>query len=148
MASSRNPFEEVEQFFERLSDQFESVAGDFQWEGPGGLTLDRGSIDVDLIERPEEFVVIAELPGFEKDDVQVYVADETCRIVASAERETEMEDEHYIRRERRRRSVSRSVTLPAGVEEGGTDARLEDGVLTVTLPKVEPSAEERRIEIG
>lgn len=148
MASSRNPFREIEQFFERLSEQFETVAGDFQWEGPGGLTLDTGSITVDLVERPEEFVVMAELPGFEKDDVQVYVTDDTCRIVAATETAAELEDEHYVRRERRRKSVSRSISLPAGVEEDGTDARLEDGVLTVTLPKVEPGAEERRIEIG
>jgi HSP20 family protein len=148
MASSRNPFREIEQFFDRLSDQFEGVTGDFQWEGPGGLTLDTGTITVDVVERAEEFVVMAELPGFETDDVQVYVTDDTCRIVGSAETTTEMEDEHYIRRERSRKSMSRSISLPAGVEEDATEARLEDGVLTVTLPKVEPGAEERRIEIS
>jgi HSP20 family protein len=148
MASSRNPFREIEQFFDRLSDQFEGVTGDFQWEGPGGLTLDTGSLTVDVVERPEEFVVMAELPGFGNDDVQVYVTDDTCRIVGSTETTTETGDEHYIRRERSRRSVNRSISLPAGVAEDATEAELEDGILTVTLPKVEPGAEERRIEIS
>lgn len=116
-----NPFDEIEDLLDRMSRGFET-------EGMGRST------PVDVADRGEEFVVTVDLPGFDKDDIEVTLADTTLRIAASRESSAE-EDGEFIRRERRRESTSRSVRLPETVDEDGIEASHTNGVLTVTLPK-------------
>lgn len=129
MPSRRNPFEEIEQMFDRLSRQFE--------EEPFGLMGMAGSIAVDVADHDDEFVVTADLPGFDKDDIDVSLADRTLQIEADHEEEETEESADYLRRERNRQSMSRSLTLPESVDQEGISASLNNGVLTVTLPKRE-----------
>ena len=119
-----NPFEEIERIFDRMSRELGA-------EGVVGA----GSVAVDVEDRDDEFVVTADVPGYDKEDIEVTLADRTLRISASHDEETTEEDATYVRRERHRRSVSRSVRLPAAVEEAGITATYRNGVLTVTLPK-------------
>jgi HSP20 family protein len=124
---ARNPFEEIERMFDRMSSQFEPFEGG---------ALQGGSVAVDVEDAGDEFVVTADLPGYDRDDIDVQLAGE--RLTLSAERAESSEDAgdgRYVRRERRQRSVSRSVRLPEPVDEGGTEATYRNGVLTVTLPK-------------
>jgi len=141
--SSRNPLEELERLFERMSRQFEEASQ--SWEGTTfGVGMETASLD--LVERDEEFVVTVDLPGFERDDVEIAVTDHTLRVEAEREVETEEGDERYIRRERRQASTRRSVQLPEEVDTDAVSARMRNGVLTVTLPKLE-TATARHIEI-
>ena len=117
--------------FEGIEDLLEIVTGGM---GPSG---DGNTLPVDVASTGEEFVVVADLPGYDREDVRVTLVDGTTLSIA-AERETEAvgEADRYVTRERQRRSVSRQVGLPVPVEEDGTSASLDDGVLTVTLPKL------------
>ena len=128
---TRNPFDEIERMFDRMSRQL----------GPIEDELLDGSVPVDVEDRGDSFVVTADLPGFDREDVDVQLAGETLTISGSHETDDEAagEDEtgRYVRRERRRRSVSRSVHLPEAVDQEGTEATYTNGVLTVTLPKQE-----------
>lgn len=145
MSTRSNPFEELERLFDRLSRQFE----DADWWGGGSpitWPAATSSLAVDLVERDDAFVVTVDLPGFDRDEVDVDVTDHTLRIVAEHEEETEASEETYLRRERRQASQRRSVRLPAEVDPDAVEARMRNGVLTVTLPKGEV-AEARRIEI-
>lgn len=149
--SSRNPFEEIERLFERLSRQFEDASRD--WESDGPLAEWRSGIEsmaVDLVERDGEFVATVDLPGFDREDVDVQVTDHTLRIEAEREEATEEdagdEEGRYLRHERRRESTHRSIRLPDAVDTEGVTARMNNGVLTVTLPKVEAETG-RSIEI-
>jgi HSP20 family protein len=149
--SSRNPFEEIERLFERLSRQFEDASRD--WESDGPLAEWRSGIEsmaVDLVERDGEFVATVDLPGFDREDVDVQVTDHTLRIEADREESTEEdaggEEGRYLRHERRRESTHRSIRLPDAVDTEGVTARMNNGVLTVTLPKVEAETG-RSIEI-
>jgi len=103
--------------------------------GSGGVETTAGPA-VDVVDTGEAFVVVADLPGYDREDIHVTLVDETTLSVA-AERETETVEEadRYVTRERQRHSVSRQVGLPAPVEEGETSASLDEGVLTVQLPK-------------
>jgi HSP20 family protein len=126
---ARNPFDEIERMFDRMSHQFETLDDD----------LFEGSVAVDIEDTGDAFVVTADLPGFDGDDIDVELSGETLTLSAahSESTETEDEDDHrYIRRERREQSVNRSIRLPAPVEEADTEASYNNGVLTVTLPKV------------
>jgi HSP20 family protein len=101
---------------------------------------------IDLVDRDGEFVVTVDLPGFERDDVDIRVTDHTLRIEAEHEAVRDEEGERFIRHERRHKSTDRSVRLPGEVDKQGVAARMRNGVLTITLPKTE-AEEARKIEI-
>jgi HSP20 family protein len=130
-----SPFEDLEELFDRMSREF-------------GADLPVASgIRVDVIDRGEEFEVVADMPGFENDDIDVTFANGTLLIHADATVEVDDEEGEYVRRERRERSVSRSVRIPDPVDEDGIAAGLSDGVLRVTLPKQSTGESGHRIEI-
>jgi HSP20 family protein len=137
--SRRNPFEDIEKMFERMNDQF----GQFnQMSVPATQSL-----SVDLADNDDSFEVTADLPGYDREDIDLSVANRTLRISAERDESTEEGDENYLRRERRRRSVSRSLSLPEDVEEDEASAAYTNGVLTVTLPKTTSNEDSRRIDI-
>lgn len=129
-----SPFDELERLLDKMNDARERASG--------GLA-------VDVEDEDDEFVVTADLPGFDKEDIDVEVHDRTLRIEARHEEETETEEDedNYVRRERSKRSLSRSVTLPEEVDEAGASASFENGVLTVTLPKAHTSEESTSVDI-
>jgi HSP20 family protein len=144
MARSTNPFSELEQFFERMSDQFERSADD--WEV--GWSLPSQSMAVDLADHDDEYVLEADLPGFEKDDIDVRITDHTLHVDAEREAATDTTSENYVRRERSHRTTSRSITLPGEVETDGVTATYDAGVLRVSIPKAEPLSESHRIDVN
>jgi HSP20 family protein len=143
MSTSGNPFDELERLFERMSRQFDEATGMWNAETPFGRME---SMSIDLVETDDEFVVTADLPGFERDDVDIQVTDHTLRIEAEHEEATEEHEADYLRRERRHESVHRSIRLPDEVDKEAVEARMKNGVLTVTLPRLE-AEEARSIEI-
>jgi HSP20 family protein len=137
-----NPFEEIERMFERMSEEFEGL------QPPGGLAT--GTVLVDVEDRGDSFVVTADLPGFDREDIDLQLREDTLELSASRETteetetgtETETGSGEFLRRERRRSDVRRSVYLPEPVVAEETTAIHENGVLTVTLPKVTPEEDE------
>lgn len=102
---------------------------------------------VDIREDDNNIYVDAELPGFRKDDVNITVDQGMLHI--SAERREESEKEQQGERhlqERRYRRFARSFTLPSSVDESKAEAKLEEGVLHLTLPKSE-EVKPRRISV-
>lgn len=120
-----DPFSEIERIFDRMSREF----------GGTSFAAAAGSLAVDVEDRDDEFVVTADVPGYEKDDVDVTLADRSLRIRAEREEAAEERDADYLRRERHATSAERSVRLPAPVDPDGISATYKNGVLTVTLPK-------------
>lgn len=108
--------------------------------------VEPGLLPIDVVERDDELVVLASLPGFRKDEIDVQVHNGMLTINAEHSEEQEEQGERYHRRERRFGAVSRMIPLPAEVREDQCQAELKDGVLTLTLPKT-PEARPRRIQI-
>lgn len=147
MSTRSNPFEELERLFERMSRQYDEASRRWGSDGPFGWgEAEFEPMAIDLVERDDEFVVTVDLPGFEKDDVDLRVTDHTLRIEAEREEATEEGDERYLRRERRHESATRSIRLPEEVDTESVTARMNDGVLTVTLRKLE-AEQARSIDI-
>ncbi len=92
---------------------------------------------VDVIDRPHEILVRAEIPGVEKDQLKVNAAPESVTLDATIRKEHEEKGESFIRRERRIGSFHRVIPLPAEVKPNEVKATYRDGVLEVTLPKTE-----------
>ena len=146
MSSRRNPFEELERMFERMSRQFEDAAS--EWGGGEWAPFGSGDdVAIDLVDEGDAFVVTVDVPGFERDEIDLRVADGTLWIDCERSESSEEDEESYLRRERTHRSVRRSVGLPAPVEADEVTAKLRNGILTVTVPKAEPEEGSQRIEI-
>lgn len=149
MSTRSNPLEELERFFERMSHQFDASPRMWDPSGPlGRWASEFGSAAVDLVDRGDEFVATVDMPGFGREEIEIKVMDRTLRIEAEREEvlDEEEEDGQYLRHERRQESVDRSIRLPDGVDAENVSARMKNGVLTITLPKLEMD-EAREIEI-
>lgn len=101
---------------------------------------------VDLHETPDCYVVTAELPGLQRDDLDIQMHDGRLTI-SGVRRERDAVCEQYHRVERGHGSFSRTFNLPIPVDVDGITADLRDGVLTVTCPKTAEAAA-RRITVG
>jgi len=101
---------------------------------------------VDVREDADHIYVEAELPGFKKDDVDITLENQTLTISAERKEETEKKGD-YLLNERRYQRFLRSFTLPPTVDEKKVDAKLNDGVLSITLNKREET-KPRKIQVG
>jgi HSP20 family protein len=102
---------------------------------------------MDLAETDDEFVLRADLPGLDKDDLEIEVKDRVLTI--SGEREAEHEDrsQGFHRVERSFGRFSRSLDLPEGIEAGAVTAEFDRGVLEVRIPKPE-DRQPTKVRIG
>ncbi len=124
--SRRDPFNNM------ISDIFDDVM-DF---------ADR-SFRADIKEKDDEYLIEAEMPGMNKEDIELEIDDNYLTITADHTEETEEKGENYIRRERRQGRYARSFYLD-NVKEDEIKAEYNDGILTVHLPKLEKSEVKRR----
>ena len=103
----------------------------------------------DVIDQGDSYLLQAELPGFDKSDINIDLKDNLLTISASHKEEKDDEDKNkYIRRERYYSSYSRSFRVN-DVEPGDIDASYNNGILEVKFPKKDTAAKEevRRIEV-
>ena len=150
MADRRNPFESLEELFDRLNRQFGDRARTWEMETGSESQFDFGteSTNLDLADHDDEFVVTVDVPGYEADDLTSSISGETLLVSGERERETaDDEDDSYIRRERQLQSFSRQVRLPESVDVEAVRATVNNGVLTIHLPKLESSGESHAIDI-
>jgi HSP20 family protein len=105
-----------------------------------------GALDVAETER--DYTLTLDVPGVAKEDVKIAIEGKRVSVEAQARKdEQKKEGERVVYRERSVASFSRSVTLPAEVDEAASSARLDNGVLTLTLVKKQP-AQARRITVN
>ncbi|HZR03477.1 MAG TPA: Hsp20/alpha crystallin family protein [Burkholderiales bacterium] len=112
-----------------------------------GLPWEPKTPKLDILDREEEVVVRAEVPGMNKEDLEISVVGTRFTIKGQTKREEKEEKGDYYRCEVTRGSFSRTVTLPAEVDDAKAKAQLNNGILEVTLPKLE-KARKRAITIS
>jgi HSP20 family protein len=101
------------------------------WQGDGP-----GLPRLDVVETDSAFDIQADMPGIKKEDLQVSVDGQRVTIEGVCRQANEQrQGEQVVYAERATRGYQRSFTLPAEVDDTGATARLEDGVLMLTLPK-------------
>ena len=101
----------------------------------GSASVAGGSIDLDVVETPEAFVVKAEVPGVAKDKIEVKVEDRDVTIAVEYREELEPNGK-ALWRERSFGKASRAIRLPEAVDATAAEAKHVDGVLQLTLPKI------------
>ncbi len=105
-------------------------------------------VRIEVSEDPDAYRVKAEIPGVDKNDIEISVDGNQVAIGAEVKREAKgKEGEKDVYTERYYGKVYRAFTLPTQLDSAKADARYDDGVLTLTLPK-KPNGGSRRIEVG
>lgn len=94
-------------------------------------------LPLDVIEKDDEYVVKASIPGVNPNDLEITYNDRSLTIKGHSKGEEEKEDQHYHLRERWSGSFTRSITLPTHVKAEDIHASSENGILTLRLPKTE-----------
>jgi HSP20 family protein len=134
---------------ELLGRDFENVFNRWLGGRENGTTA-LAPYGVDIREDGDHFYVEAELPGFKKEEVDITLENQTLTIAAERRVENKQGDGtkgELLLHERRYSRFLRSFTLPPTVDEGSVNARLADGVLTVTINKREET-KPRKIKVG
>ena len=103
-------------------------------------------VPLDIARKGESVVVRASIPGIKPDDVEVTIEDGRMTIKAETAEENEEREGRYVLRERRAGRFYRAVRLPETVDADRAESSYENGVLTVTLPKLE-SKKAKKIEV-
>ena len=119
-----DPFAELSELrtrFDRMFDQFDGR--ERVWTPAVDVVRDNGNL-----------VIHADLPGIKPEEVKIEVEDDILTVSGEHEERKDQKDEHYVRRERRYGSFSRSMALPAGVDADKIKAKTHDGVVEVTIP--------------
>lgn len=141
-----NPISEFEDLLDRYNRQLGLPTTQSDRESRDLLRRTDWAPAVDIKETPEAFEIHAELPGIKKEDVKVTVHDGVLSLQGERHKEEESGDEKNHRIERVYGSFLRRFTLPDNVSESDINASFKDGVLSLTLKKVEP-AQPRSIEV-
>jgi len=136
-----------------FSPMFDEFFRDF-WSRPAWMpALLEGEFEpierarMDVVDKGANYEVTVELPGVQKDDINVSI--DGSRVMISAETKSakeKKEGDKVIYAERSAARYARSFELPTGVTEAGADARFENGVLTLTLPK-KSAAQAKRLAV-
>ncbi|MCS7013178.1 MAG: Hsp20/alpha crystallin family protein [Chloroherpetonaceae bacterium] len=134
----RNPFAAIDRMFDEV---FKSTMPSLP------SMFDMSSFRVDISEDDKAVYIEADLPGVKKDDLKVTVEDNILTIRAERKAESTESKKNYYRTERVFGSLTRSFTLGENVNAEAIEAHFADGVLKLTLPKVEPVVKAREIAI-
>ena len=117
----------------------------FDGRGDGAVQLARAKVDV--AEKNGAYLVTAELAGVKKEDIHVTIDGAQVTLDAEVKREKEAsKDERVLHSERVYGKIVRSFTLPQEVDESKAQAKFENGVLELTLPK-KAAAQRKQISI-
>ncbi|HXV49405.1 MAG TPA: Hsp20/alpha crystallin family protein, partial [Candidatus Binatia bacterium] len=103
---------------------------------------------IDLFEEKDDIVVKAELPGIDKNNIEVNLTDNTLTIKGEKKKEEEVKEEKYYRSERSYGAFIRTVELPKSVHGEKVKASFKNGILEVRVPKTEEAkAKEIKVKV-
>ncbi len=103
---------------------------------------------IDVSENDKEVKVVANIPGVETKDLSLEVDEDSLTLSGSTSREDEQNDERYYRYEREFGEFSRDILLPARVDPEQVSAVSKNGVVTITLPKVEETSGKKKVNVS
>jgi HSP20 family protein len=143
LSSGSHPFAEQ---LTRMQREMEDLAERFFGEMVPGAGMTAFSPPIDIVDRGNEIVVRADLPGMEQKDIQIELQDNVLTIRGERKDERQQESDNYRWSERWDGSFMRSITLPTGIDATKIQAQFKNGVLDVRMPKKQ-EASPKKIEV-
>lgn len=138
-----DPFRDLLSIQDEMNQLFSRTLGR---GGEGETATRRWAPPVDIAERKDAYVITAEVPGVEPEEIQVSLEDGALTIAGEREQTQESSDEQFHRVERRYGAFRRSIMLPRQVKADAIGASYDNGVLTVVVPKAE-EAKPKKISV-
>jgi len=106
------------------------------------------NLDLDVCDKGEEVVIKADVPGLEEKDISINLTNDLLTIQGERTREKKKEEDNYYLMERNYGSFSRSIRLPFQINQEDIEAKLDKGILTITVKKPrEAQNQPKKIEI-
>jgi HSP20 family protein len=136
-----DPFRELVTLSDRLNRALSDTTGPY-----GTSSYGSWSPPVDIYERQDGLVIRAEIPGVNKDEIDIRLENNILTLHGERRREEGFDETAAHRLERVFGTFTRSFSLPTSVDSGKISAAYRDGVLEITLPKAE-EAKPKRIQI-
>lgn len=139
-----SPFDEMEERMTRLFEDYfpRGWMRPFHWGHPMMREFPRFEMkmpNVDIIDRDNEIILKAEIPGVDKEDLRLSIDEDTVTISGKTSHEEKEEKGDYFRSEIHRGSFIRTIALPREVNGAKAKASFKDGILELTMPKLEKS---------
>jgi HSP20 family protein len=132
--------------FDQLQRELNAPMGKFDSEENGNIATANWAPAVDIKEDDKAFVLLADIPGVDPDDIEVTMDKGVLTIKGERQSEKKTEEDNYKRVERQYGVFYRRFTLPDSANADGIEAKSEHGVLSITIPKQEV-AQSRRISV-
>ncbi len=133
------PLRELETLHDRIQRYFDDFSN------YGFNVSDNFSPRIDISEDKNNIIVEAEIPGVKKDNIKITLQDNILTIEGEKKKETEEKERNYYRSERTYGSFKRSFTLPVEVDSEKVDAKFDNGMLHVSLKKLEEKTKTEKI---
>ena len=136
--------------FDRRDDNLFDVFDNFEKKFFGNTNASLPAFRTDIRDQGDKFLLEAELPGFQNEDISLELKEGILTIKAEHKENQDQKDDkgNYIRRERRYGSFSRTFDV-SGIDENAITAVYNNGILELTLPKLAPVVpQSRQIAIG
>jgi len=134
-----SPFGDMERLFDRLLAR-RGWLRPWHPDWPAAMELDWPEVRVprvDILDREDDLQLKMEVPGMDKKNIDISVGQDSVTVKGDVERENKEEAGDYVCCEIARGAFSRTIALPAAVDGTRAKAQFKDGLLTLTLPKVE-----------
>jgi HSP20 family protein len=129
-----------------MFDQMQKMMEELQNKGMGFASDLTQSTPIDIREEDGELVISADMPGVEKEEINVKADENSVEISAESSAEVKEENEKYFRKERRSRKFRRTVPWPKNIDPDTVTAEYEDGVLEVSAEVEEDGGKEVEVE--
>ncbi len=129
-----NPYTEQSTMQYNIDRIFDSFWSDWN-VSPIGNGFAQHTFDIDLSEKDDEYVIKATLPGLKPEEIDIAIHDDVLTISGETKHENQREEQQYVTRERSYGSFMRRIVLPTPIHDSTADATLNNGVLTIRLPK-------------
>jgi HSP20 family protein len=128
----RRPFNELERLQKQMNELYGAFTG-------GAIPMPSAGVFplTNVTEDSNNYYVRAELPGIKSDELDIQVTSDGISLAGERKIPEEGNGVKYHRREREAGKFSRSISLPGDIDVSKVDARLENGILTVVIPKAE-----------
>ena len=152
VAAKPSPSAELEKNFRELERRLEEAFSDgwrfpSRWEAPDWSRFGKLKFmtpRIDIVDRDDDILVRADVPGVKKENLDITLTDNTITIKGKTSEEKKKEKGDYFRSETLKGSFSRTMYLPSDVDGNRAESTIKNGMLEVVVPKLEKA---RRIKV-
>ena len=128
---------EIDRAFDNFRRDFERSFASFPTGLPAMPSI--SSMSCDIIDEGNKFRINVDLPGIKKEEVKLNVSDNVVEISAEHKEQEEEKKKNYVRKERKELAYHRTLPLPEKVVSSKATAKLNNGILSIEIPKITPT---------